>query len=343
MNRMFLFCTLVTSTAMHGICLSEDISIQQLASGCQASFRGIKMVDPQTVLVSGSDSTVLLTQDGGTSWARLHVSESNELDFRDIESTGDGNLILMSAGLGEKSQILHSENLGQSWSVVYQNREATVFFNGMDFTKQGLGILTGDPVDGRLFLLRTTDSGKSWTPMAGPTLLSGEYGFAASGTGITLGDEGRIWIATGAAAARVFHSQNYGRSWAVATTPVRSGKASEGIFSVAFQGPGNGVIVGGDYKIPAKATRNCAFTSDGGVNWIAATTRMPHKACVRFLDDQRVLAVGRTGIMLSENRGVDWHTISNASFYTFDHHKESGTVFLAGADGNVAKLLLPTK
>lgn len=317
---------------------SDDNQIQQLVSGCRASLRGMKVIDENNVIATGSDSTAILTLDGGKSWIRLSVAESGELDFRDIETTGDGSLILMSAGPGEKSQIFRSEDMGQSWTVVHRNQESQGFFNGMAFTGDGFGLLVGDPIDGQLFLLNTSDFGKSWKRMSGPKLLDGEYGFAASGTGIVLGKEGLAWITTGAAAARVFYTTDYGQSWDVATTPIRAGGVSEGIFSIAFHGNSNGVIVGGDYKQPEVATANCAVTSNGGRDWSLTKVQMPHKACVRFLDSERVLAVGRTGVMLSADRGTTWHTVSEASFYTFDYDKKSGIVFLAGADGRLAKI-----
>ncbi len=292
---------------------SDDVQFQQLVSGCRASLRGMKVIDQNNVIATGSNSTAILTQDGGRSWVRLNVAELSELDFRDIETTGDGSLILMSTGPAEKSQIFRSEDMGQSWNVVHRNQESQGFFNGMAFTVDGFGLLVGDPIDGQLFLLNTSDFGKSWKRMPGPKLLDGEYGFAASGTGIVLGDEGQAWITTGAAAARVFNTTNHGQSWNVATTPIRTGEVSEGIFSIAFHGTSNGVIVGGDYKQPEIATANCAVTSNGGRDWSLAKVQMPHKACVRFMDSKRVLAVGRTGVMLSTDRGANWHTVSESN------------------------------
>ena len=80
------------------------------------------------------------------------------------------------------------------------------------------------------------------------------------------------------------------------------------------------------------------ISADGGSRWVAVDVQMPHKACVRFLDDSKVLAVGRTGVMLSEDRGESWKTVSNDSFYTFDVDQPSGTVFMAGAAGRVGRI-----
>ena len=320
---------------------ADELTIEQCSTGVDASFRGIEVVNATTAIVTGSKNTVIRTTDGGETWTRLTVADSSELDFRDIELAGDGSLLLMSAGPGEKSQIFRSEDMGDSWSRVHRNTDPMGFYDGIAIDKSGFGLLVGDPIDGRLYLLSTSDHGKSWKQQDGPDLMKGEYGFAASGTGIVLRENGHAWIATGAGAARVFRSSDGGQSWDVAATPVRSGAESEGIFSIAFNSTSHGVVVGGDYMKPEISTRNCAISADGGSRWVAVDVQMPHKACVRFLDDSKVLAVGRTGVMLSEDRGESWKTVSNDSFYTFDVDQPSGTVFMAGAAGRVGRIKVP--
>ncbi|MFY9255453.1 MAG: hypothetical protein WAO83_18520 [Fuerstiella sp.] len=336
MIRKLTLCLLAITAASDGVCQEHRMDIDVRVSNSDASLRGIKVVDQQTVFATGSNSTVLRTINGGKTWTRLKVCEDAELDFRDVESATVGSLILMSAGPGEKSRIFRSTNGGDSWSLVHRNEEPMGFFNGMAFSKDGRGLLVGDPIDGRLFLLETSNFGATWTPLEGPETREGEYGFAASGTGIVMGTDGHAWIATGAASSRVFHTEDFGKSWSVAATPIRSGEPSEGIFSGAFHENRFGVIVGGDYKQPFVSNSNCATSSNGGKTWSLAKVEMPHKACVRFLDDSKVLAVGRTGIMLSTNRGQTWKMIADESFYTFDVERLTGTVFLAGGDGRVA-------
>jgi hypothetical protein len=46
----------------------------------------------------------------------------------------------------------------------------------------------------------------------------------------------------------VFRSNDGGVTWKVADTPIMTGVASAGIFSLAFSDEKNGVAVGGDYR-----------------------------------------------------------------------------------------------
>lgn len=302
------------------LCPADEVpGLTLLPSGVDASFRGIAVVDSNTIVVGGSNGTVVQSVDAGASWTTLSIADdAAELDFRDVEATADGGLILMSAGPGEKSRIYRSDNQGKTWQLVHQNNFEKGFFNGVAFWENGTGLVIGDPIDGRLFLLQTTDFGKTWNRIQGPDLKEGEYGFAASGTGIVTAANKQAWVVTGAAASRVLKTNDYGTSWTAAETGVRNGEQGSGVFSIAVSNQ-FAVIVGGDYEKPDLSDRNCAWAKLGGsdASWLIGEVPMPHKACVRFLDDSNVLAVGRTGIMTAKLPGLQWKSMSTESFYTF--------------------------
>jgi photosystem II stability/assembly factor-like uncharacterized protein len=76
------------------------------------------------------------------------------------------------------------------------------------------------------------------------------------------------WLGTGGAErARVFRSNDGGLTWKVADTPIMTGVASAGIFSLALSDEKNGVAVGGDYRKEGDTGGNLAFTTDGGATW----------------------------------------------------------------------------
>src|SRR5262249_31722621 len=136
---------------------------------------------------------------------------------------------------------------GKTWVLQFKCAEPAAFFDAMAFWDEQHGIALGDPVDGRFQLIATEDGGAKWkpfTPRTLPPALSGEGAFAASGTGLVTRSEANAWFVTGGArTARVFRSGDRGRNWEVSDTPVATGAASAGIFSIALRDKEHGMIV----------------------------------------------------------------------------------------------------
>ena len=316
------------------------IELQQ--SGVDVSFRGLGVKNENEAWVSGTKGTVLRTQNAGKSWEKITVPGADTLDFRDLELLNDSTVLLMSIGPGSSSKIFKSTNHGDSWSVTYENKEPKAFFDGFDFWDEKNGILISDAIDDKLYLLITEDGGESWNRVGAetlPPLGEGEYGFAASGTGIfTLGDQ-EVWIATGGSKARVFYSPDRGKNWEVFNSPMISGKPSTGSFSIHFQDKLNGIIVGGDYQIDTAAINNVALTKDGGKTWnsIENPGTVPFKSCVTFVGDDSYLAVGTSGVSWSSDNGKNWTTVNPTSFHTMDFDRNSNVGWMAGGGGKIAK------
>ncbi|MBZ0113923.1 MAG: hypothetical protein K8J08_15780, partial [Thermoanaerobaculia bacterium] len=310
---------------------TQQISVSEVAGLGEASLRGVAQWGDRIVWISGSAGTVRRSLDGGATWSDVAPQDSSELDFRDIAILDPDTILLMSAGPDEASRIYKTSDGGASWRRVLQATTAGAFFNGFDFTAAtggagARGLLTSDSADGRLLLLQTEDDGETWQRVGEtslPPLVDGEAGFAASGTGVVTRGA-HSWIATGGAAARVFHSQDRGQQWNVYPTPMVSGSPSQGIFSIAFLDTDHGVIVGGDYQnpdaAPAADRGSIAWTDDGGHRWTLATSDQPveQKACVRYLSESLVLAAGRSGLLVSRDGGHHWEIQPGPAYYAFD-------------------------
>ena len=319
---------------------SEPIRITPLVSGVDASFRGMAVRNSREAWVAGTKGTVIRTTDSGTTWQRVAVPDTDESDFRDVEVLADGTVLLMSVGEGTASKLFRSTDDGETWRTVLVNSEPAGFFDGIAFREDGkFGILFGDPVNGRLDIYMTLDGGTSWKRLPEkqrPKLKEGEYGFAASGTGVVF--KGRnVWIATGGSIARVWHSGDEGLTWQPHDTKIRSGNESSGIFSIDFIDDAFGVAIGGDYKQPKIDRANVSVTMDGGVTWRSSeNVSMPHKACVQSLSGGRYLTCGRTGVAFSKDAGKTWDTVTSDGFYTLRADLSSGSGFLAGKNGRIA-------
>ena len=318
------------------------LKIREMATGCDCSLRGSAVAGKAEAWVTGSKGTVLRTVDGGKTWRPVEVPDAEELDFRDIEILKDGSVLLMAAGPGEASKLLRSIDSGMSWKVVLQNHDPNGFFDGLALDAVGQrGVLYGDPIDGQLDLYITSDGGKNWKPVPRsdrPKLQEGEYGFAASGSGISV-HESVVCVATGGEAARVWRSQDWGRAWTVAKTPVRAGNESSGIFSMVFLDAMTGLVVGGDYRQPELDEGNVARSLDGGKTWLPQPgVKLEHKACVRSLGQRNALVCGRTGVAVSWDAGETWQPVECGGYYTAAIDAAAKVAYLAGSEGRVAKI-----
>jgi photosystem II stability/assembly factor-like uncharacterized protein len=272
--RTFLLCL---SLIASNFCAAQWT---KLDSGTDASFRGVSAVDANVCWVSGSKGTVLRTTDGGKHWTKLPVPNAEKLDFRDVEAFDASTAIIMSAGPAEQGagKIFKTTDAGSHWKEVLNADRKGVFFDSMAFWDKQRGIVFSDPVDAKFVLYTTIDGGDSWQelhPDSMPPALPNEGAFAASGTAIAVAGKNDVWFGTGGASvARVFHSSDHGKHWTVAEVPIAAGKASAGVFGVAFKDPRHGVAVGGDYLKPNEELTALAMTGDGGKHWKAVPQKL---------------------------------------------------------------------
>ena len=315
-------------------------------SGTTASLRGLSVVNRNVAWASGAGGTVVRTSDGGNTWHASNVPGAEALDFRDVQAFDPRTAILLSAG--EPAKIYKTTDGGQSWTERYANETPGVFFDAMAFWDRRHGIAFSDPIDGRLLIITTDDAGDSWRESpkdSAPATLDGEAGFAASGTCLAVQGQSNVWIGLGGAAARVLRSTDRGRTWNVSTTPILSGAASRGIFSIAFRDDRHGVIVGGDYQQELLAQGNVAWTDDGGMTWTLVTDSPPagYRSCVAYvagIGTPTWVAVGPTGSDISTDDGRTWRAIGTTGYHAVAFAAD-GTGWAIGANGSLARIDWP--
>ena len=241
-----------------------------VASGTTANLRAVS-AKGQTVWVSGDKGTVRKSTDRGMTWRDVAPRGVADVDFRDIEVIDDRTVFLMSSGEGPESRIYKTTDGGATWALLTTNLEPKGFWDCMSFWDATHGIIVGDPVDGRFTILTTSD-GATWQMLKGPSANKEEGAFAASGTCIFTRGTREAWFGTGGTGGgRVFHSEDSGKSWSVAKTPIRHDSANAGIFSLAFTDALHGIAVGGDFMKPDESTGTIAITNDGGKTWTAGS------------------------------------------------------------------------
>jgi photosystem II stability/assembly factor-like uncharacterized protein len=320
-------------------------------TSAQTHMRAVHAVDANTCWIGGSEGKILKTTNGGADWKTIHIPDTDSLDFRDIHAFSKDIAIAMSAGLAEqnKARIYRTEDGGQNWKIVYQTVQNGVFLDGIDFWDQKRGICMGDPINGYFFILTTQDGGKTWQEhelKKGPLALKDEAAYAASGTSIITFGKGLAWIGTGGTnLARVFRSDNYGKTWQVTTTTLPA-NASTGILGLRFWSKHHGIAVGGDYKNVKNAAPNVLTTKDGGKNWQLSTPTFPVglKESVGIFGKNRfsLITVGPNGSSFSTDQGQNWHFLGDEPFHALSIVGHTG--YAVGANGLIGKIeTLPNK
>ena len=315
-------------------------SVQTLTTGTRTSLRGLSVVSDNVVWVSGSNGTVGRSSDGGKEWKWMTVKGFEKVDFRDIEAFDATTAVIM--GTSEPAYILRTVDAGESWQVVFEDKTPGMFLDAMEFWNEQSGIVIGDPLNGRFFFARTFDGGKTWmklSPDQLPMAEAGEACFAASGTNIRALDNDEAVFVSGGKASSIFIRDHK------TSLPLLSGETL-GANSIAvwdrFQKNGGNhlVVVGGDFNNPKNDSLICFFSRDRGKTWIASMEH-PHgyRSCVEFVNKKTLVTCGLSGVDYSTNGAETWEVISNESFHVCRRAKSGKSVYLAGPNGRVAKLV----
>jgi photosystem II stability/assembly factor-like uncharacterized protein len=306
-------------------------------TGSDQQYRGLDAVDKRTAWVGGSDGEVSRTTDGGKTWKKVSPPDTVGLLFRDVEAESAQRASVLAIGEGDASRIYRTTDGGDHWQLVFVNDDPNAFYDCMDFFDGGRrGLALSDPVGGKFRILGTFDSGRSWhvLPTRGmPDAVAGEFAFAASGTCLVTHGDRDAWFASGGGAARVFHSRDGGFTWKVTPAPIPASDAG-GVFSLAFRGRHEGVMVGGDFLAPDNGVDASGFTHDGD-RWRPGGDLAGYRSGVDWLG-HTLIAVGPNGSDVSYDGARRWKAFDSAAYDAVVC--VDGTCWASGPAGAVAIL-----
>ena len=342
--RSIAFCIVFLFPLVFSLTVSGQKSLPDLrllTSGIKTSIRGLSVVTDNVLWVSGTNGTIGKSTNGGKNWKWMTVKGFEKTDFRDIEAFNATTAIIMA--VAEPAFILKTNDGGETWKVVYENKTKGMFLDAMEFWNEQAGIVIGDPLDGKFFIARTFDGGDTWREIPSeklPKADAGEACFAASGTNIRALDRDEAVFVTGGMKSRLFTKAD------PIDLPFIQGKQTIGANSIAvfdnyrLKGGSKMVIVGGDFNADSSSRNNCFYSHNRGKTWQSPTIP-PHgyRSCVEYISKRNLLACGLTGIDYSLNGGKDWVLISKDGFHVCRRAKSGNEVYLAGANGRVAKLV----
>ena len=126
-------CALALGVAVWGQGLNQTSGPWVLEkSGTTAGLRGIHAVGGGVAWASGTNGTVLRTEDGGYEWQSCAMPPGAEkLDFRGIWAWDDQTAIMMSSGPGDASRLYKTTDGCSSWKLLYTNPDRDGFWDAV--------------------------------------------------------------------------------------------------------------------------------------------------------------------------------------------------------------------
>ena len=314
-----------------------------------ANLRGIHNVGGGVAWASGTNGTVLRTEDSGYLWQSCAVPAGAEkLDFRGIAAFNENTAIAMSSGKGDLSRLYKTTDGCKTWKLVFTNPDKEGFWDAIQFRldpyapSKHLGTILGDPVNGSFVEFYTQDDGDHWERQTGgdagmPSAKDGESLFAASNSSLIVDEGGgQLFVTGGSPGSRsrvlsefVKHDPRVSWKYVGGSIPLAMGETS-GAFSVAlassdksvntvpndkwtllYAPKGIYVAVGGDYKKPDNSHGTAAVSFDSGLHWLPAQVP-PHgyRSAVAYDEKAKTwITVGPNGTDISTD-GKTWRPLT---------------------------------
>lgn len=321
-------------------------------SNTTADLRGIDSVGGGVAWASGTNGTVLRTEDGGFEWQTCAMPPGAEhLDFRGIQAFDSNTAIVMSSGKGDLSRLYKTTDGCATWRLVFTNPDPDGFWDALLLNRFDTdGEILGDPVNGRFALWESSDKGMTWAKSKSPGLaaLKDEGAFAASNSSIFVNERFATRFVTGGlSGARIFSNDGAEKNdaFTVRALPLRRGSQGSGGFSIDARAWCCWVATGGDYLKPYESTGTAAYSRDGGKTWQAAQTPpRGYRSSVAYDSSTKSwITVGPNGTDISTDDGKNWRPLrpSAALHEAPDADRNWNALslpFVVGPHGRIGKL-----
>jgi len=341
-SKIFFICAFFISSS-----LNAQYQIKELTAQKGISIRAMSVPSEKVIWASASKGMVAKSTNEGVSFEWMQVKGYEKRDFRAMHAWNDQEAIIVA--VASPAIILKTNDGGTSWNKVYENKDTSMFLDALHFSDENNGTVIGDPIEGHLFILTTNNKGATWVQKPNTffqsTLNNGEAFFASSNSNlIQIGNI--LLFVTGGLSSRLWIN---GMAEAM---PIMQGTSSTGANSIAVSPNGRRVVVvGGDFANDSIAIQNIvgyqlSETPKSSVKDLSATQFIfkkidianpkGYKSCVEFLDNNRLITCGTSGVDISRNNGASWETISKESFHIVKKHPTKSGAYLAGSGGRIS-------
>jgi hypothetical protein len=341
-SKIFFICAFFISSS-----LNAQYQIKELTAQKGISIRAMSVPSEKVIWASASKGMVAKSTNEGVSFEWMQVKGYEKRDFRAMHAWNDQEAIIVA--VASPAIILKTNDGGTSWNKVYENKDTSMFLDALHFSDENNGTVIGDPIDGHLFILTTNNKGATWDKMPNDffksTLNNGEAFFASSNSNLIHIGKVLVFV-TGGLSSRIWIN---GMAEAM---PMMQGTNSTGANSIAVSPNKNRiVVVGGDFANDSIAIQNIVGyqiyqTPKSNLKNLSTTKLIfkkidianpkGYKSCVEFLDNDRLITCGTSGVDISKDKGASWETISKAPFHIAKKHPTKSGAYLAGSGGRIS-------
>jgi photosystem II stability/assembly factor-like uncharacterized protein len=254
---------------------------------------------PGTLFVASTESDLLVTHDGGTSWGWSHAGAPR--DFWGLSSLTFASSL--DGWLGTEDVLLHTGDGGLSWQT--QLSRPGFSFTLVRFSDATSGWAVAEEGD-YVELYSTRDGGKTWTKVEIP---QGYYSFntlstTGPGQALLVQQAWQSGIGNGDdLGSRLWRTSDYGAHWSAPAALRKSW-----ISGVTF--------VSAQRALALDSVGPVWVTSNGGASWHKSTAFPTHSG-VRAITSvgNELWATGSAGTRHSADGGLHWRKLSAVSGY----------------------------
>lgn len=310
-----------------------------------SNIQSFHSLDENIVYLTTIQQGVHKSTDGGLSWTEIeNVPGTNH---EDVYFFDENNGIVM-ADVGDDYRFLTTSDGGTNWT---EQTTGYPFLQRMDFATDLIGFAVGP-----LTTIKTTDGGQSWTELVNSpegskgvfainadtiwTLRGLGYNFSNDG-GETWSDHGspngggntegifaldgqNIWITQ--ANTSVKYTSDGGETWSD-----QVGGPKGFISAIDMLNDQEGFAGGGDMILR---------TNNGGAIWepfpVIENTIIND---IKMIDQNKLLVVGRGGLLLSTDRGENWSEVPNLDTWWEElHYFSDDKIILGNISGEIWKV-----
>jgi len=283
-------------------------SINKVESNTKVNLNSIYFANEKFAAAVGDEGTIIVSNDGGTSWAVKYFNR--KVNLSDVYCSASGKSILV----GDSSAIFYSNNfLDTIQHIPFQ--QGYTFFK-VKFIDEQTGFITGN----KGIILKTNNGGINWYKVITNTNdLIFDLSFIDSKRGYAVGWNGMI-----------LKTINGGENW----QRIDSGIDDNYFKSVDFTKYGFGLIAGGDGMV----LRSTNYGEDWSSQKLIEIGGL-QKAM--FISESTSVLIGSRGtIMITKDKGENWNLVDSQIISNINNISVNpdGHLYLVGVNGMMFKI-----